>query len=98
MTTTTDRQLDMEIPMSVNVALQDLTPPRRKLTPLHLWDRITGKAERDAWSEGESLGFHRGLADAAAYCERYGARHHDIRRAALEVCAEHIRAVIPGMK
>lgn len=32
------------------------------------------------------------LEAAAKTCEQYGARHDDIRRAALEMCAENIRA------
>jgi hypothetical protein len=85
----------------MNIPMFDITPPQPKFSLRRLWDRITGKAERDAWSAGNRVGFHQGLECAAAYCERYGAHHEretgrpDIRRAALEVCAEHIRAVLP---
>lgn len=83
-----------------NVPIFDATPPKRRLTPRLLWDRITGKAERDAWEAGHKNGWRRGILESAAYCERYGARQElggkpDIRRAALEVCAEHLRGVLP---
>lgn len=65
------------------------------LSLLGLWHRITGEEATRAHERGHTEGWRRGISEAAAYCERYGARHHDIRRAALEVCAEHIRGVLP---
>lgn len=34
----------------------------------------------------------------AQLCERYARRHDDIRRAALEVCAEHIRGELKALQ
>ena len=84
----------------MNIPVFDVSPKLPRLTPLHLWRRLTGQAERDAWEGGQKAGWRRGLLEAAAYCERYGERLElpgkpDIRRAALEVCAEHIRGVLP---
>lgn len=84
----------------MNILLFDATPKLPKFTIRHLWHRLTGEAERRAWDAGQDAGWQRGIREAAAYCERYGARHErdgrpDIRRAALEVCAEHLRGVLP---
>lgn len=79
----------------MNIPFFDVTPRLPRLTPRHLWNRLTGKAELDAWEAAQKAGWRRGILEASAYCERYAARHHDIRRAALEVCAEHLRAVLP---
>lgn len=86
----------------MNIPIFDVSPRLPKLTLLHLWRRLTGEAERRAWEGGQDAGWQRGIQEAAAYCERYGAYcerdtgRPDIRRAALEVCAEHLRAALPN--
>lgn len=74
----------------------DATFPAPKFTLAHLWNRLSGKAERDAWEAGHKNGWCRGLIEAAALSERLAAkvREPELKKE-LSLLAKDLRGVLP---